>query len=136
MVSERGSARLRQAHRAITHCKQACSSGSHGLYFTLSYTYSHALDDYSGYESSYGNGTPNGVGFLNGRALNYTPGFEHLNYGNSDYDARHRFAALYTYEIPVLRSMKDHFIVNEILGKWHISGTTTALQTGFPCKHF
>jgi hypothetical protein len=104
---------------------------SHGLYFTLSYTYSHALDDYSGYESSYGNGTPNGVGFLNGRAINYTPGFEHLNYGNSDYDARHRFAALYTYEIPVLRSMKDHFIVNEILGKWHISGTT-ALQTGFP----
>ncbi len=104
---------------------------SHGLYFTLSYTYSHALDDYSGYESSYGNGTPNGVGFLNGRAINYTPGFEHLNYGNSDYDARHRFAALYTYEIPVLSSIKDNFIVNEILGKWHISGTT-ALQTGFP----
>ena len=60
---------------------------SHGLYFTLAYTYSHALDDYSGYESSYGNGTPNGVGFLNGRAINFTPGFEHLNYGNSDYDA-------------------------------------------------
>ena len=45
-----------------------------------------------------GNGTPNGVGFLNGRAVNYTPGFEHLNYGNSDYDARHRFVALYTYD--------------------------------------
>ena len=27
--------------------------------------------------------------------------------------------------------MKDNFLVNEILGKWHISGTT-ALQTGFP----
>ena len=104
---------------------------SHGLYFTLSYTYSHALDDYSGYESSYGNGTPNGVGFLNGRAVNYTPGFEHLNYGNSDYDARHRFVALYTYEIPLLNSMRDKLIVNELLGKWHISGTT-ALQTGFP----
>ncbi len=104
---------------------------SHGLYFTLAYTYSHALDNYSGYESSYGNGTPNGVGFLNGRAINYTPGFEYLNYGNSDYDARHRFVALYIYEIPLLSSMKDHFLVNEILGKWHISGTT-ALQTGFP----
>jgi len=104
---------------------------SHGLYLTLAYTYSHALDDFSGYESTYGNGTPNGVGFLNGRAINYTPGFEHLNYGNSDYDARHRFAALYNYEVPVLRGMKDNFIVNELLGKWHVSGTT-ALQTGFP----
>jgi Carboxypeptidase regulatory-like domain len=104
---------------------------SHGLYFTLAYTYSHALDDYSGYESSYGNGTPNGVGFLNGRAINFTPGFEHLNYGNSDYDARHRFVAVYIYEIPILKSMKEHFLVNELLGNWHVSGTT-ALQTGFP----
>jgi hypothetical protein len=104
---------------------------SHGLYFTLAYTYSHALDDYSGYESSYGNGTPNGVGALNGRAINYTPGFEKLNYGNSDYDARHRFVALYNYEIPILAGMRDHLIVNEVLGKWHVSGTT-ALQTGFP----
>jgi hypothetical protein len=104
---------------------------SHGLYFTLAYTYSHALDDYSGYESSYGNGTPNGVGFLNGRAINFTPGFEHLNYGNSDYDARHRFVATYIYEIPLPNSMKEHFFVNELLGNWHVSGTT-ALQTGFP----
>lgn len=104
---------------------------SHGLYLTLAYTYSHALDDYSGYESSYGNGTPNGIGFLNGRAINSTPGFEYLNYGNSDYDARHRFVALYNYEIPVLNVMKENFLVNEILGKWHVSGTT-ALQTGFP----
>src|SRR6201998_2030047 len=104
---------------------------THGLYFTLAFPYSHALGDYSGYESSYGNGTPNGVGFLNGRAINYTPGFEHLNYGNSDYDARHRFVALYVYEIPVLSVMKNNLILNEILGKWHVSGTT-ALQTGFP----
>jgi hypothetical protein len=104
---------------------------SHGLYFTLAYTYSHSLDDYSGYESSYGNGTPNGVGFLNGRPINFTPGFEHLNYGNSDYDARHRFVALYTYEVPVFAAIRDNFILNEVLGKWHISGTT-ALQTGFP----
>jgi hypothetical protein len=104
---------------------------SHGLYLTLAYTYSHALDDYSGYESSYGNGVPNGVGALNGRGINFTPGFEYLNYGNSDYDARHRFVALYTYEVPILASMKDNLILNELLGQWHISGTT-ALQTGFP----
>ena len=63
------------------------------------------------------------------------PASRHLNYGNSDYDARHRFVALYTYEIPVLSSMKDNFIVNEILGRWHVSGTS-ALQTGFPVSHF
>jgi len=104
---------------------------SHGLYFTLAYTYSHSLDDYSGYESSYGNGTPNGLNSLNGRAINFTPGFEYLNYGDSDYDARHRFVALYNYEIPILARMKDHFLLEEALGRWHISGTT-ALQTGFP----
>jgi len=104
---------------------------SHGLYFTLAYTYSHALDDYSGYESSYGNGVPNGVGSLNGRAINFTPGFEYLNYGNSDYDARHRFVALYTYEVPAMAAIRDNFILNEVLGKWHLAGTT-AFQTGFP----
>jgi hypothetical protein len=104
---------------------------SHGLYFGLSYTYSHALDNYSGYESSYGNGTPNGQGSLNGRAIIFAPGYEHLNYGDSDFDARQRFVALYNYTVPILSSMRDNFIVNELLGKWHVSGTT-ALQTGFP----
>ena len=104
---------------------------SRGLYFTLAYTYSHALDDYSGYESSYGNGTPNGSGFLNGRALNFVPGFEYLNHGNSDYDARHRFVALYAYEVPVFSAVRNNLLLNEILGRWHVSGTT-ALQTGFP----
>jgi hypothetical protein len=71
------------------------------------------------------------VGSLNGRGVNFVPGFEYLNYGNSDYDARQRFAALYTYEVPVFTAIRDNFILNEVLGKWHIAGTT-ALQTGFP----
>lgn len=127
-VSEQASTGASSYHSLQVSLQQQLS---HGLYFTLAYTYSHALDDYSGYESSYGNGTPNGIGFLNGRAINTTPGFEYLNYGNSDYDARHRFVALYNYEIPVLNFMRENFLVNEILGKWHITGTT-ALQTGFP----
>lgn len=127
-VSEQASTGASSYHSLQVSLQQQLS---HGLYFTLAYTYSHALDDYSGYESSYGNGTPNGIGFLNGRAINTTPGFEYLNYGNSDYDARHRFVALYNYEIPVLNVMRENFLVNEILGKWHVTGTT-ALQTGFP----
>jgi hypothetical protein len=127
-VAQQGSTGASSYHSLQASLQQQFS---HGLYFTLAYTYSHALDNSSGYESSYGNGTPNGSGALNGRGLNFVPGFDYLNYGNSDYDARHRFVALYTYEVPVLASIRDNFILNELLGKWHIAGTT-ALQTGFP----
>jgi hypothetical protein len=104
---------------------------SHGLYFTLAYTYSHALDNGSGYESSSGSSSPNGAGGSNGRAVNFVPGFEYLNYGDSDYDARHRLALVYNYQIPLLASMRDNRLVNETLGGWHLTGIT-ALQTGFP----
>jgi hypothetical protein len=93
---------------------------THGLYFTLAYTYSHGLDNSSGLESS---------GF-NGRGTNWVPGFQYLSYGDSDYDARHRFVASYNYEIPLLPRWKNT-IVREAIGGWHLSGVT-ALQTGFP----
>ena len=94
---------------------------SHGLYFTLAYTYSHALDNASGYESS----------GANGRGVNNIPGFEYLNYGDSDYDARHRLATSYNYEVPIFSSWQDKLVLREALSGWHISGVT-ALQTGFP----
>ena len=92
-----------------------------GLYFTLAYTYSHALDNASGYESS----------GANGRGVNSVPGFEYLNYGNSDYDARQRLATSYNYEVPIFHSWQDELVLREALSGWHISGVT-ALQTGFP----
>jgi hypothetical protein len=94
---------------------------SHGLYFTLAYTYSHGLDNASGLESS---------GF-NYRSMNNVPGFQYLNYGDSDYDARHRLVASYDYKIPLLASMNQNFAVKEILGDWHVAGLTVE-QTGFP----
>ncbi|MGC2404206.1 MAG: carboxypeptidase-like regulatory domain-containing protein [Acidobacteriaceae bacterium] len=94
---------------------------THGLYFTLAYTYSHALDNASGYESS----------GANGRGVNNIPGFEYLNYGDSDYDARQRLAMSYNYEVPIFGGWHDNLILREALGGWHISGVT-ALQTGFP----
>jgi len=93
----------------------------HGLYFSLAYTYSHALDDDSGLTSS---------GF-NARGRNTVPGYANLNYGDSDYDARHRLSASYDYRIPLLASMNQSFIVKEIMGDWHVAGFTI-LQTGFP----
>jgi hypothetical protein len=93
----------------------------HGLFFTFSYTYSHALDDASGLESS---------GF-NGPGTNYFPGYHHLSYGSSDFDARQRLVASYDYGIPLLASMNHQAIVKEALGSWHFAGFTV-VQTGFP----
>ena len=62
---------------------------SHGLSFTAAYTYSHATDDVS---QNFGSTTP---------LHNENPG---LNYGNSDYDIRHRFTFEATYAIPGLEN--------------------------------
>lgn len=107
---------------------------SHGLYFNLAYTYSHGLDNASGLESSGFNGIGTidaGSNGYNGVGTNNVPGFQYLTYGDSDYDARHRFIAYYDYQIPLLARMNDNRIISEALGSWHISGITT-LQTGFP----
>ncbi|MEI9970442.1 MAG: carboxypeptidase-like regulatory domain-containing protein [Terracidiphilus sp.] len=93
----------------------------HGLFFTFAYTYSHALDDASGLESS---------GF-NGPGTNYFPGYHHLSYGSSDFDARQRVVVSYDYGIPLLASMNHQAIVKEALGSWHFAGFTV-LQSGFP----
>jgi hypothetical protein len=94
---------------------------THGLYFALAYTYSHALDNASSLEDS----------VANNYGTNYVPGFQHLSYGDSAYDARQRFVALYNYEIPLLRSLHRNAIARTALGSWHLSGIT-ALQGGFP----
>ncbi|MGC2503652.1 MAG: carboxypeptidase-like regulatory domain-containing protein [Silvibacterium sp.] len=98
---------------------------THGLYFQLGYTYSHALDNGSGFESS---------GFGNSYDLvgtNWVPGFTQLSYGNSEYDARNRFVASYGYVIPITEGMRSNYIANELLGGWHFTGIT-ALQSGNP----
>jgi hypothetical protein len=94
---------------------------THGLYFTLAYTYSHALDNASSLEGS----------AANGLGSNGFPGFQNLSYGDSDYDARQRLAALYTYEIPLPSALNENKYMHLTLGGWHVSGIT-ALQTGFP----
>lgn len=95
---------------------------THGLQFTAAYTYSHALDNGSGYESTTGGG---------GRDIIYTPGFKYLNYGDSDYDARHRLALSYIYSVPVVSFMRTNVIARELLSGWELAGIS-AFQTGFP----
>ncbi len=91
---------------------------SHGLYFTTSYVWSHALDDASSFENS-------GFGARGTNPYNFA-----LDYGDSAYDARHRFVATYTYEIPNLHN-HVHWLPTPLVGGWQITGIST-FQTGFP----
>ncbi|MGB8473956.1 MAG: carboxypeptidase-like regulatory domain-containing protein [Candidatus Acidiferrum sp.] len=91
---------------------------SHGLTFLAAYTWSHSIDNGSSFENS-GFGT---------RGTN--PLIPALNVGDSEFDARHRFVVNYTYQIPVLASMKSGFL-GRIFEGWRVAGITT-VQTGFP----
>ncbi|HVT95996.1 MAG TPA: carboxypeptidase-like regulatory domain-containing protein [Acidobacteriaceae bacterium] len=101
---------------------------THGFQFTLAYTYSHALDNASGYESATGSAPGGGS---TGRSMIYTPGYTYLNYGDSDYDARHRLVASYIYVVPVGALGHRNAFFREALSGWEIAGVT-AMQTGFP----
>jgi hypothetical protein len=103
---------------------------THGLQFTLGYTYSHALDDGSGYESSTGNTAASNYGTY-GRSRNYVPGYQYLNYGSSDFDARQRLVASYVYSLPAYGAAHRNMLMRALLAGWGISGLT-AVQTGFP----
>jgi hypothetical protein len=92
---------------------------THGLSFTVAYTFSKALDNSSGLESS---------GFHD-RSYNQYPGFSYLNYGPSDYDARENLHASYIYTVPLYHS--SNFFLREGLTGWEVSGIT-ALQSGNP----
>lgn len=105
-------------------------SPTHGLLLTFAYTWSHALDDGSGYESVTGGQSDGNYGTF-GRVRIYTPGFEYLNYGDSDYDARQRFVSSYVYAVPVSGRLRSNAILRETLSGWEIAGVS-AVQTGFP----
>ncbi len=82
----------------------------HGLNFLASYTYGHALDDWT--KSS------------QATAALANPANPQYQYGNSDMDVRHRFRFSPTYAIPGMKSP------GQILEGWQISGIW-AWQSGF-----
>ena len=95
---------------------------THGLLFQASYTWSHSLDTASSFEDA-------GFGSIaTGQATRgynqFAPG---LNYGNSTFDARHRFVIAPVYEVPY----HHNGLMGTLLGGWEITGILT-LQTGFP----
>lgn len=87
----------------------------HGLSLLASYTWSHALDVTT---DSNGGGAP------------MNPYDWKRDYGNSNWDVRHRFVASFNYALPFFLSSPTGF-VRETLGGWQTNGIVT-LQTGFP----
>ena len=92
---------------------------THGLAGQVSYTFSHALDNVSSYE---------GGGF--GGARGYNQYNNRTNYGNADFDARHRLVISPIYAIPKLAGSQLSF-KNLLLSGWEIS-TITTFATGHP----
>lgn len=98
-------------------------SPTHGINFLASYTYSHSLDNGSGFENS-------GFGGSRGRGTNP---FNHAaDYADSSFDARHRFVISYTYAIPSLRNVAGFsWLPARVVEGFRVTGITT-LQGGFP----
>jgi len=100
--------------------------GNKGLGITANYTFSHSLDNISstftdGYESFYG------LGYLDA----FNP---RLNYGNSDFDIRHRFNIAATWDLPWLKNA-DNKAVRAAFGGWGM-GLIYNVRSGLPYSIF
>ncbi|MBZ5652607.1 MAG: TonB-dependent receptor [Acidobacteriia bacterium] len=92
---------------------------SHGLQFQGSYTYSHALDTAS---------SANLGSFATGDFRDQR--FPNLEYGNADFDIRHRFVFSYAYDLPFGKGQlfggNATGILNQIIGGWQLAGIISA----------
>lgn len=92
---------------------------SHGLQFEASYTFSHAQDN----ASSASLGSANQGDFR----LATQPKAE---YGNADFDIRHRFVFSYIYELPFGKDKAfgrdSSRAMNQFIGGWQVAGIVTA----------
>jgi len=99
---------------------------SHGLEFTVNYTYGRAMTN------SLGNYALNVIGFSGAFQNGYD---SHADYGPAGYDIRHSLNGLGVYELPFGRGKEFGSNVNRLvdaaIGGWSISGSLMA-YTGFP----
>lgn len=86
-----------------------------GVSLLASYTWSHTLDQ-----------TTNSNG--GGRFMN--PHDWDADYGNANWDLRHRFVISYSYDLPFFREAESA-LVRAVAGGWQVSGVTT-LESGLP----
>ena len=96
---------------------------SHGLQFLASYTWAHSIDNASNANLGPTQNNSDFRYFRNTRA----------EFGNSDFDIRHRFSGSFLYELPVGHG--KHFMgdaqgaVNQIVGDWQVA-SIVSIATG------
>ncbi|HLM79845.1 MAG TPA: TonB-dependent receptor [Terriglobales bacterium] len=92
---------------------------SHGLQYEAAYTWAHALDN----ASSADLGSVSNGDFRDQR-------YPNAEYGNADFDVRHRFVFSYVYDLPFGRgrlfAKNVSGFVNQILGNWQMAGVFSA----------
>jgi len=90
-----------------------------GLQFEASYTYSHAQDNAS---------SANLGSFATGDFRDQR--FPKTEYGNADFDVRHRLVVSYFYELPFGKGKSfagnASGFANQVIGGWQVAGITTA----------
>src|SRR6185312_5111086 len=90
---------------------------SRGLQFSVSYTWSHSLDEWSALSL-----------FANGN----DPTQPNLSYGNSAYDRTHVFITSYLYELP---SLAKKSWARVVVNGWQLNGVVIA-QSGHPFNFY
>jgi Carboxypeptidase regulatory-like domain/TonB dependent receptor-like, beta-barrel len=123
--------RVNQSFASIVHGFNAVSSAYHGLAtqlmkrfsrgYTLqfAYTYSRSIDTDS---EPFGGGAGELQGTMEVSNIR-------LDRGLSAFDATHRFAGNFIYEVPFFRNRTD--LAGSLLGGWQVGGIVS-LQSGFP----
>ena len=90
---------------------------SHGVAAIVNYTYSHGL----GNSSSANLGAQNNDGFRDSLGIG--------EYGNLDFDVRHRFTAGYSWDLPIGRGKLVAGgvgpVLDHVIGHWQLSGVAT-----------
>jgi Carboxypeptidase regulatory-like domain/TonB dependent receptor/TonB-dependent Receptor Plug Domain len=96
-----------------------------GLGIVMNYTWSHALDNLSStFTETYGgNSGLYQLGYLDA----FNP---RLNFGNADFDIRHRFVLSDTWEMPWLKDSSNKFL-RSVVGGWGF-GSILNIRTGAP----
>ena len=101
-----------------------------GLNLLANYTWSHALDNLSSTFTDSNFGTSSGTYYLG-----YLDAFNpKLNFGNADYDIRHRFVVSGTWDVPWMKT-SNNVIARNVLGGWGL-GTVIKIRTGAPFSIF
>src|SRR5713101_885982 len=93
-----------------------------GLSLTANYTYAHSLDNLSSTFSD---------GYVSNYHLGYLDAFNpRLDYGNSDFDIRHRLSLAASWEVPWMKN-SSHALTRTVLGGWGL-GTILSIRSGSP----